>query len=117
MPNEDFPFDRSSRLGGNLNPITNFAAPTAPSILLPTARPLSLAGWMAARAGEKMMQGVALEAMHDQCTALRVASALQNMGALSALEAHLQQIAPLGSERCRMILDAYAINLAIRLAK
>lgn len=39
-------------------------------------------------------------------------SALQNVGALTALEQHLIQVAPLGEARYKHIVDAYAMGAA-----
>jgi hypothetical protein len=37
---------------------------------------------------------------------------LNNLGALSALEGHLIEVAPLGEARYRAIVDAYALGAA-----
>lgn len=86
------------------------------TIILPDSKPISMTGLMAAVAGNRMLQNTANEAVREHCKALLVKSALDNVAALSAFEAHLQCIAPSGSERYRMILDAYSISLAMRLA-
>ncbi len=48
----------------------------------------------------------------EQVRALLTQTALQNVGALSAIEAHLITVAPLGSPRYQSIVDAYAIGAA-----
>lgn len=50
--------------------------------------------------------------VHEQGRALLTNTALQNVGALSALEAHLIQVAPLGEARYKHIVDAYALGAA-----
>ncbi|HWH25144.1 MAG TPA: hypothetical protein VNT53_00660 [Pseudolysinimonas sp.] len=48
----------------------------------------------------------------EQGRALLTNTALQNVGALSALEQHLIQVAPLGEARYKHIVDAYAMGAA-----
>ncbi|NQX29532.1 hypothetical protein HQQ81_19485 [Microbacteriaceae bacterium VKM Ac-2854] len=63
------------------------------------------------------MQGRALVAdVKEQGRALLTNTALQNVGALSALEAHLIQVAPLGEARYKHIVDAYAMGAAQAIA-
>jgi hypothetical protein len=56
-------------------------------------------------------------AAHEQCRALLTKAALDNVAALSALEAHLCRVAPWGEERYRLINDTYALGAAIRLGR
>jgi len=53
----------------------------------------------------------------EQGRALLTNTALQNVGALSALEAHLIQVAPLGEARYKHIVDAYAMGAAQAVAR
>ena len=55
--------------------------------------------------------GMVTEA-HEQVRAILANAALENVGALSALEAHLLTIAPLGEARYKHIVDAYAMGAA-----
>ncbi len=48
----------------------------------------------------------------EQGRALLTNTALQNVGALTALEQHLIQVAPLGEARYKHIVDAYAMGAA-----
>lgn len=49
---------------------------------------------------------------YEQGRALLTNTALNNVGALSALEAHLIQVAPLGEARYKHIVDSYAMGAA-----
>lgn len=49
---------------------------------------------------------------YEQGRALLTNTALNNVGALSALEQHLIQVAPLGEARYKHIVDAYAMGAA-----
>lgn len=53
----------------------------------------------------------------EQGRALLTNTALQNVGALSALESHLIQVAPLGEARYKHIVDAYAMGAAQAIAR
>jgi hypothetical protein len=55
--------------------------------------------------------------VHEQCRALLTKTALDNLGALSALEAHLTVLAPYGQERYKQIVDAYTIGAAQKIWK
>ena len=50
--------------------------------------------------------------VREQGRAFLTNTALQNVGALSALEAHLIQVAPLGEARYKHIVDSYAAGAA-----
>lgn len=54
---------------------------------------------------------------HEQGRALLANTALENAGALGALEAHLIEIAPLGEARYKHIVDAYAMGAARAIAR
>ncbi len=54
---------------------------------------------------------------HEQVRAILANTALENVGALSALEAHLINIAPLGEARYKHIVDAYAMGAAREITK
>jgi hypothetical protein len=66
---------------------------------------------------EKVQAQVAVADMREQGRALLTSTALQNVGALSALEQHLSQVAPTGAARYRAIVDAYAIGASITIQR
>lgn len=112
--------DRIGNPDGSVLRNNNLGAPTTPTtptVLLPQARPLSPTGIMAAFADNRMMYAATVEGMREHYRSLLVKDALGNVAALSALEEHLRVVAPLGSERYRIILDSYCFNLAARLSK
>lgn len=49
---------------------------------------------------------------YEQGRGVLANTALQNVGALTALEQHLIEIAPLGEARYKAIVDAYALGAA-----
>lgn len=53
----------------------------------------------------------------EQVRALLTNDALMNVGALSALEGHLIQIAPTGAPRYKHIVDAYTLGAAQTIAR
>ena len=53
----------------------------------------------------------------EQIRAAITNTALQNVGALSALEEHLIEVAPLGAVRYQHIVDAYALGAAQTIAR
>lgn len=55
--------------------------------------------------------------VHEQGRALLTNTALNNVGALSALEQHLIQVAPLGEARYKHIVDSYAMGAAIAIQR
>ena len=64
------------------------------------------------------VQGQAMvSAAHEQARGLLSNIALQESGALSALEAHLVQVAPLGEARYKLIADAHAMGAAQKIAR
>lgn len=74
-----------------------------------------MSGSMQRQAGREIerVQAQALVAdTREQGRALLTNTALQNVGALTALEQHLIQVAPLGEARYKHIVDAYAMGAA-----
>jgi DNA-binding TFAR19-related protein (PDSD5 family) len=53
----------------------------------------------------------------EQARALLTNTALQNVGALSALEQHLIQVAPIGEARYKHIVDSYALGAAVAIQR
>ena len=54
---------------------------------------------------------------HEQGRALLTNSALQNVAALSAFEAHLCEIAPLGEGRYKHLVDSYTMGAALTIQR
>ena len=54
---------------------------------------------------------------YEQGRALLTNTALNNVGALSALEQHLIQVAPLGEARYKHIVDSYAMGAAMAIQR
>ena len=74
-----------------------------------------MSGGMQREAGREIerTQAQALVAdTREQGRALLTNTALANVGALSALEQHLIQVAPLGEARYKHIVDSYAMGAA-----
>jgi hypothetical protein len=61
-------------------------------------------------------QGLATNS-REQVRAMMTHTALQNVGALTALEEHLIKVAPLGAGRYEAIVDAYALGAAQTIAR
>lgn len=79
-----------------------------------------MSGSMVRQAGREIerVQAQALVAdVREQGRAFLTNTALQNVGALSALEAHLIQVAPLGEARYKHIVDSYAAGAAQAIAR
>jgi hypothetical protein len=57
--------------------------------------------------GGNFTEALAITNLHEQGRALLTSTALENVGALSAMEGYLCQVAPSGSHRYRAIADAY----------
>lgn len=55
--------------------------------------------------------------VREEGRAILANTALQNVGALPALEQHLIQVAPLGEARYKHIVDAYAMGAAAAVAR
>jgi hypothetical protein len=53
----------------------------------------------------------------EEIRAAITSTALQNVGALSALEQHLIEVAPMGAARYQHIVDAYALGAAHTIAR
>ncbi len=74
-----------------------------------------MSGSMQRQAGREIERVVAQGLIADtreQGRALLTNTALNNVGALSALEQHLIQVAPLGEARYKHIVDSYAMGAA-----
>jgi hypothetical protein len=74
-----------------------------------------MSGSMQRQAGREIerVQAQALIAdTREQGRALLTNTALTNVGALTALEQHLIEVAPLGEARYKHIVDAYALGAA-----
>ena len=69
------------------------------------------------REGSEIVKKVIVSNIHEQGRALLAKTALDNLGALSALEAHLTQVAPYGEERYQRIIDAYALGAAQKIVR
>lgn len=66
----------------------------------------------ASREIERVQAQALIADTREQGRALLTNTALQNVGALTALEQHLIQVAPLGEARYKHIVDAYAMGAA-----
>jgi hypothetical protein len=66
----------------------------------------------ACREIERVQAEVLIADTREQGRALLTNAALQNVGALSALEQYLSQVAPTGAARYRAIVDSYALGAA-----
>ena len=66
----------------------------------------------AGREIERVQAQALIADTREQGRALLTNTALNNVGALSALEQHLIQVAPLGEARYKHIVDSYAMGAA-----
>ena len=66
----------------------------------------------ASRELEKAITKGLVANMREQARAYVTSTALQNAGALSELEQHLNKIAPSGAARYQHIIDSYAMGAA-----
>ena len=57
--------------------------------------------------GGNFTQALAITNLHEQGRALLASTALENAGALSAMEGYLCQVAPTGAHRYKAIADSY----------
>lgn len=73
--------------------------------------------WEAKHETSAMVKRTVVSAMHEQGRAVLTSIALENVGALSALEQHLCDVAPSGAERYRHIVDAYALGAANKIGR
>jgi hypothetical protein len=64
-----------------------------------------------------MAKEASLEAVHEQCRALLTKSAMDNVVALSLLEAHLGNMIPNAQTRLKLIVDTYTATTAERLMR
>jgi hypothetical protein len=69
------------------------------------------------REGGEVIKNVIIAGLQEQGRAWLANTALESVGALSALEEHLCQIAPHGAGRYRAIVDAYALGAARQIAR
>jgi hypothetical protein len=76
-----------------------------------------MAKWEAKHQCGQIVKATLVATVHEQGRAMLTNTALENVGALSALEAHLTQVAPQGAERYRHIVDAYALGAAQKIAR
>jgi|GEM_PF-2369467 len=53
------------------------------------------------------VQALSITNMHEQGRAILASTALENVGALSAMEGYLCQVAPSGAHRYKAVADAY----------
>ena len=86
--------------------------PSGGSNLISLPTPASLILPSSVKTGNQMIKSAVEDAAHEQCRALLTKSALENAAALSALEAYMIRVAPLGAERYKAIVDSYAISAA-----
>ena len=57
--------------------------------------------------GGNFTQALAVTNLHEQGRTLIATTGLENVGAMSAMEGYLSQIAPSGAHRYRAIVDTY----------
>jgi hypothetical protein len=69
------------------------------------------------REGSEIIKNAIVANVHEQCRALLTKTALDNVGALSALESHLTKVAPYGMYRYKEIVDAYALGAAQKIMR
>jgi len=81
--------------------------------ILPTQISLALTN----NANRVIVRQATIEATHDQCGATLAKIAMENVGALSALEQHLYRTVPFGEARYKQIADAYALSAAARILR
>lgn len=79
---------------------------------LPTRNKLAIR-----RDGGQAIATAMVSVIHEQGRAALTNTALENIGALSALEEHLCQVAPCGSERYRHIVNAYTVGAVKKIAR
>jgi hypothetical protein len=69
------------------------------------------------RDGGEIIKDAVLSMMYEQARATLTNTALQNVGALSALEDHLRNVSPSGAGRYKALVDAYALGAMRRIAR
>ena len=67
--------------------------------------------------GSEVVKKALVSYIHEQGRTFLAKTALDNLAALSALEAHLTQVAPYGEERYQRIVDAYTIGAADKIMR
>lgn len=73
--------------------------------------------WAIRHQGNEVIKQAMVSSVHEQGRAFLTNVALENLGALSALEEQLMEMAPSGAERYRHIVDAYAMGAARKIAR
>jgi hypothetical protein len=71
----------------------------------------------AVREIERVQAQALIANVREEGRALLTNTALQSVGALTALEQHLIQIAPLGEARYRAIVDAFTVGAASAISR
>lgn len=84
--------------------------------LAPVTKPLSPSTWLANRSNQGLVQRAITEATQGECQALLTKAALDNVATLSALEAQLCFMAPMGEARYKTLIDSYTMTTAMRIA-
>jgi hypothetical protein len=107
-------FGEDGGSNGNLIPYTGEVITLGPP---PTTNPLILSDWIEHGSNSKLVKSMVAEASHEQGRAILAKSALDNVAALSVLEAQLRYNAPLGAARYKTIIDAYTVSTAMRIAR
>lgn len=88
-----------------------------PLSLSPTGKLTGKLRWDVQRESNEVAKKVIVANIHEQGRALLTKVALDNLGALSALEAHLTEIAPFGEARYRQIVDSYCLGAANKIMR
>ena len=88
-----------------------------PSSLSPTGKLTGKLRWDVQREGNEVVKKTIIANIHEQGRALLTKAALDNVGALSALEAHLIEIAPFGEARYRQIVVSYCLGAANKIIR
>lgn len=71
----------------------------------------------AAREIERVQAQAIIATVREEGRGYLTNAALQSVGALTALEQHLIQVAPLGESRYRAIVDAFTVGAASTIAR
>lgn len=69
------------------------------------------------REGSEIIKEAIVSNIHENARAFLTKTVLDNLAALSALEAHLTVTAPFGEDRYKFIVDAYAYGAAQKIRK
>ena len=108
--------DRPETTRTDVTPVGSGNLTTA-LVAMSAGSPGRLTGWIGNKTSDLIMRRAFAEAHHEQLRTLLTKAALENCAALAALEAHLREVAPLGEERYKTLLDAHAVTTALRLAR